>query len=174
MLTLKRRILNSSSGLWYGWTGRKRKRFPVNNFSPSVNNHLDLLRSILPLAGFSNLSWLFIVFNLLLLSHVSEECPNTCQCKWVSGKESVSCFRAGLTKIPDGLDPGTQVLSQKDFPELYFTFHFPLTEVQNKRNGRNLSGFQSEMLQERVRIDLMGLREYLSVSQNCKQRGRFA
>ena len=52
--------------------------------------------------------WLLFLL-LLMLSNVSHECPTQCQCLWKFGKESVSCFRGSLTKIPAGLDPGTQV-----------------------------------------------------------------
>lgn len=40
----------------------------------------------------------------------SGDCPHVCECKWKSGKESVSCFNANLTTIPAHLDTGTQVL----------------------------------------------------------------
>lgn len=38
------------------------------------------------------------------------ECPNSCECKWKSGKESVLCLNANLTNIPNKLDSGTQIL----------------------------------------------------------------
>ncbi|GAB0089050.1 Leucine-rich repeat [Sergentomyia squamirostris] len=38
------------------------------------------------------------------------DCPHVCECKWKSGKESVSCINANLTFIPSKLDAGTQVL----------------------------------------------------------------
>lgn len=38
------------------------------------------------------------------------DCPNLCECKWKSGKESVLCLKANLTGIPVKLDAGTQVL----------------------------------------------------------------
>uniref|UniRef100_T1GF40 LRRNT domain-containing protein n=1 Tax=Megaselia scalaris TaxID=36166 RepID=T1GF40_MEGSC len=41
---------------------------------------------------------------------VMAECPNSCECKWKSGKESVLCLNANLTNIPDKLDSGTQIL----------------------------------------------------------------
>lgn len=37
-------------------------------------------------------------------------CPSMCECKWKSGKESVSCLNANLSTIPPSLDGGTQVL----------------------------------------------------------------
>ncbi|XP_055682897.1 uncharacterized protein LOC129789847 [Lutzomyia longipalpis] len=38
------------------------------------------------------------------------DCPHVCECKWKSGKESVSCINANLTFVPSKLDAGTQVL----------------------------------------------------------------
>lgn len=37
-------------------------------------------------------------------------CPDKCVCKWKSGKETVECVGSGLTAIPQGIAPGTQVL----------------------------------------------------------------
>ncbi|XP_067009475.2 uncharacterized protein kek3 [Anabrus simplex] len=37
-------------------------------------------------------------------------CPHVCECKWKSGKESVTCINVNLTSIPQKLDAGTQVL----------------------------------------------------------------
>eukprot|EP00094_Tigriopus_californicus_P002316 TCALIF_02236-PA protein Name:"Similar to Lrrtm3 Leucine-rich repeat transmembrane neuronal protein 3 (Mus musculus)" AED:0.31 eAED:0.32 QI:0/-1/0/1/-1/1/1/0/283 len=37
-------------------------------------------------------------------------CPDKCVCKWKSGKETVECVDSGLTAIPPGIAPGTQVL----------------------------------------------------------------
>ncbi|RZB40708.1 LRR 8 and/or Ig 2 domain containing protein [Asbolus verrucosus] len=34
----------------------------------------------------------------------------SCSCKWKNGKQTVNCDGKGLSDIPDGLDPGTQVL----------------------------------------------------------------
>lgn len=39
------------------------------------------------------------------------DCPHLCECKWKSGKESVSCPNANLSSIPLHLDAGTQVLN---------------------------------------------------------------
>ncbi|CAG7726104.1 unnamed protein product [Allacma fusca] len=85
--------------------GRASPLFPRNH--DCFSNYPDFLLHLPRAPGW----WFFLVFNLLMLSNVSEECPSTCHCRWVGGKESVSCFRAGLTKIPQGLDPGTQVLN---------------------------------------------------------------
>ncbi|XP_060531149.1 uncharacterized protein LOC132704867 [Cylas formicarius] len=38
------------------------------------------------------------------------ECLRLCECKWKSGKESVTCHNANLTSLPQRLDSGTQVL----------------------------------------------------------------
>lgn len=47
------------------------------------------------------ISWSHMVFG---------ECPHLCECKWKSGKESVLCLNANLSRIPNKLDAGTQVL----------------------------------------------------------------
>jgi Immunoglobulin I-set domain/Leucine rich repeat len=42
--------------------------------------------------------------------HISVACPSACVCKWKGGKQTVECVNKGLIAIPDGMDPGTQVL----------------------------------------------------------------
>lgn len=37
-------------------------------------------------------------------------CPNLCTCKWKYGKQTVECTQKGFLAIPEGMDPGTQVL----------------------------------------------------------------
>lgn len=37
-------------------------------------------------------------------------CPISCVCKWKGGKQTVECVNKNLITIPDGIDPGTQVL----------------------------------------------------------------
>lgn len=37
-------------------------------------------------------------------------CPNLCTCKWKYGKQTVECIHKGFLAIPQGMDPGTQVL----------------------------------------------------------------
>lgn len=37
-------------------------------------------------------------------------CPNLCTCKWKSGKQTIECDNRGFLAIPQGMDPGTQVL----------------------------------------------------------------
>lgn len=37
-------------------------------------------------------------------------CPSVCVCKWKSGKETVECLDRQLVKIPENIDPNTQVL----------------------------------------------------------------
>ncbi|KAL7296329.1 hypothetical protein TKK_0010343 [Trichogramma kaykai] len=44
----------------------------------------------------------------------SDKCANVCTCKWKSGKETVECRQRGLTSVPDGLEPMTQVLDVSD------------------------------------------------------------
>ncbi|RZC38022.1 I-set and/or LRR 8 domain containing protein [Asbolus verrucosus] len=39
------------------------------------------------------------------------DCPLSCECKWKSGKESVSCINANLSSVPPHLEAGTQVLN---------------------------------------------------------------
>ncbi|XP_055712471.1 uncharacterized protein LOC129807309 [Phlebotomus papatasi] len=51
-----------------------------------------------------------IVLIIILLGGTAGDCPHLCECKWKSGKESVSCINANLTFIPAKLDAGTQVL----------------------------------------------------------------
>jgi Leucine-rich repeat (LRR) protein len=41
---------------------------------------------------------------------VLADCPRLCECKWKSGKESVSCPNANLSSVPLHLEAGTQVL----------------------------------------------------------------
>ncbi|KAJ3631013.1 hypothetical protein MTP99_012170 [Tenebrio molitor] len=41
---------------------------------------------------------------------VLADCPRLCECKWRSGKESVSCPNANLSSVPLHLEAGTQVL----------------------------------------------------------------
>lgn len=38
------------------------------------------------------------------------DCPEECNCKWKSGKETVECRKAGFIEIPSNLHHGTQVL----------------------------------------------------------------
>ncbi|XP_065352746.1 uncharacterized protein kek2 [Cloeon dipterum] len=42
--------------------------------------------------------------------HISVACPTACVCKWKGGKQTVECVNKGLIAIPEGMDPGTQVL----------------------------------------------------------------
>lgn len=37
-------------------------------------------------------------------------CPPSCSCKWKGGKQTVECINKSLITIPQGIDPGTQVL----------------------------------------------------------------
>lgn len=52
--------------------------------------------------------WLYSV--VMVIPTLMAECPNSCECKWKSGKESVLCLNANLTNIPNKLDSGTQIL----------------------------------------------------------------
>lgn len=76
---------------------------------------------------------------VVVLLGASEACPSMCVCKWKSGKQTVECDLKGLLAIPDGMDPGTQVL---DF------------------SGNNLQTLHKEKF---LRMDLINLqRIYLS------------
>ena len=37
-------------------------------------------------------------------------CPDLCTCKWKGGKQTVECVNKGLSGLPEGIDPETQVL----------------------------------------------------------------
>lgn len=41
----------------------------------------------------------------------SSACPSPCICKWKGGKQTAECGSHKLITIPDGIDPGTQVLN---------------------------------------------------------------
>ena len=42
-------------------------------------------------------------------SSSSSDCLPGCVCKWISGKETALCTQLGLTGVPLGAAPGTQV-----------------------------------------------------------------
>lgn len=49
---------------------------------------------------------------LTSITTISLACPaEVCVCKWKGGKQSVECGGQQLQKIPDNMDPGTQVLN---------------------------------------------------------------
>lgn len=54
---------------------------------------------------------LFIITFGIRTTVVAGDCPNLCECKWKSGKESVLCLNANISGIPAKLDAGTQVLA---------------------------------------------------------------
>lgn len=47
---------------------------------------------------------------LLVFISFTYACPDSCTCKWKSGKQTVECADKGFLAIPKGIDPGTQVL----------------------------------------------------------------
>lgn len=47
----------------------------------------------------------------LSLGTAIDDCPSFCTCKWKDGKETTECQAQGLTDIPAGIHPGTQVLN---------------------------------------------------------------
>lgn len=66
---------------------------------------------IIPIANVYNIS--LIIFVLLIFGGIDisiAECPNLCECKWKSGKESVLCLNANISGIPTKLDASTQIL----------------------------------------------------------------
>ncbi|GLV31296.1 kekkon 2 [Carabus blaptoides fortunei] len=44
------------------------------------------------------------------LATATGACPVACICKWKGGKQTVECTNKDLITLPDGMDPGTQVL----------------------------------------------------------------
>ncbi|XP_044254311.1 peroxidasin-like protein [Tribolium madens] len=64
---------------------------PPTHTMPSLNLHLAII------IGFCT-------------QMIVADCPRLCECKWKSGKESVSCPNANLSSIPLHLEAGTQVL----------------------------------------------------------------
>ncbi|XP_022904397.1 leucine-rich repeat-containing protein 24-like [Onthophagus taurus] len=47
---------------------------------------------------------------LLSVTTLSFQCPSSCICMWKDGKETVECINKDLLVIPEGIEPGTQVL----------------------------------------------------------------
>lgn len=68
------------------------------------------------------------IFQVLLIVSLSSMmirgCPTSCICKWKGGKQSVECGGQKLLEIPEGMDPGTQVLN--------FSYN-SLSVLQNER-----------------------------------------
>lgn len=56
---------------------------------------------------------MFLIYLLISITFaVVVGCPSEmCLCKWKGGKQTVECGGKYLTRIPDGMDPGTQVLN---------------------------------------------------------------
>jgi hypothetical protein len=65
-----------------------------------------------------------ILLIVLLSSIMVRGCPTSCVCKWKGGKQSVECGGQKLLDIPEGMDPGTQVLN--------FSYN-SLSVIQNER-----------------------------------------
>ncbi|KAK7792512.1 hypothetical protein R5R35_009922 [Gryllus longicercus] len=57
--------------------------------------------------------WLLTLLSLQWFLTV-HACPSSCKCMWKGGKQTVECINEKLITIPDGINPGTQVL---DFSE---------------------------------------------------------
>ncbi|XP_058826512.1 uncharacterized protein LOC131686263 [Topomyia yanbarensis] len=59
-----------------------------------------------------NLVILGALFNMMRLMTGVDGCPSeVCVCKWKGGKQTVECGGRSLNRIPEGMDPGTQVLN---------------------------------------------------------------
>uniref|UniRef100_A0A336KA20 CSON006088 protein n=1 Tax=Culicoides sonorensis TaxID=179676 RepID=A0A336KA20_CULSO len=56
---------------------------------------------------------MFIIYLIISMTlAIVVGCPSEmCLCKWKGGKQTVECGGKYLTRIPDGMDPGTQVLN---------------------------------------------------------------
>lgn len=55
--------------------------------------------------------WIFLVLMSIAIKAICT-CPSeVCICKWKGGKQSVECGGKFLADLPDGMDPGTQVLN---------------------------------------------------------------
>ncbi|XP_037071188.1 leucine-rich repeat-containing protein 24-like [Pollicipes pollicipes] len=56
--------------------------------------------------------WCVLCVALVVLVAVARaaQCPSVCSCRWKYGKQTVECRAGGLRAVPEGLDPGTQVL----------------------------------------------------------------
>ncbi|XP_036328045.1 uncharacterized protein LOC118740561 [Rhagoletis pomonella] len=80
---------------------------------------------------------------LLAICRLTLTCPaEVCMCKWKGGKQTVECGSQQLPNIPEGMDPGTQVLNF---------------------SGNSLQVLQSERF---LRMDLLNLQKiYLSRNQ---------
>ncbi|XP_053696149.1 uncharacterized protein LOC128743574 [Sabethes cyaneus] len=97
-----------------------------------------------------NLVILGALFNMMRLMTGVDGCPSeVCVCKWKGGKQTVECGGRGLNRIPEGMDPGTQVLNF---------------------SGNGLTILQSERLK---RMDLINLQKiYMARNQLIKIHDR--
>ncbi|XP_017065518.1 uncharacterized protein LOC108104127 [Drosophila eugracilis] len=89
------------------------------------------------------MSGLHFLIALLALLALTRACPpEVCVCKWKGGKQTVECGGQQLSNLPEGMDPGTQVLNF---------------------SGNTLQVLQSERF---LRMDLLNLQKiYLSRNQ---------
>ncbi|ETN62662.1 kek1 [Anopheles darlingi] len=56
--------------------------------------------------------WLGLLLCLGAIVPPVDGCPaEVCVCKWKGGKQTVECGGRALNRLPDGMDPGTQVLN---------------------------------------------------------------
>ncbi|KAH0808500.1 hypothetical protein GEV33_014291 [Tenebrio molitor] len=100
-----------------------------------------------------------------ILLKITKACPVSCSCKWKNGKQTVICESKGLLGIPDGLDPGTQVL---DFSGNFMS-HLPSELFRNKQlinlQKIYLSNCQIKIINEKTFKGLTNLVE-LDLSEN--------
>lgn len=54
--------------------------------------------------------WFYMVLIAQALSTTIFACSSQCSCKWKGGKQTVECPDKNLPSLPEGIDPGTQVL----------------------------------------------------------------
>ncbi|KAK5643163.1 hypothetical protein RI129_007008 [Pyrocoelia pectoralis] len=56
------------------------------------------------------LKTLCVFLALVIVLRKARACPKVCVCKWKNGKQTMECNNRNLLAIPEGIDPGTQVL----------------------------------------------------------------
>lgn len=70
----------------------------------NVSNYIHRPFSLADTMNYKGILTFFALFSF------SGACPDLCTCKWKSGKQTVECVDKGFLAIPEGIDPGTQVL----------------------------------------------------------------
>jgi Leucine rich repeat/Immunoglobulin domain len=67
---------------------------------------------------------IILIVALSLMFRSISGCPSPCMCKWKGGKQTVECGGHKLPSLPEGMDPGSQVLNFS---------HNALTVLQSER-----------------------------------------